>query len=145
MRHSKAWESVTESFEVLGEHLRGHFEQVSGEASTERAAFEKTVRGLLTALEDGFGAAGKALRDPALRHDVANVAGAVRTALLDSVEAAGSQARERLSVPVSRDGGAAAKRATTARKPVARKAATRKTAAGKPAAAKRTTTRRAAG
>jgi len=96
---SKTWEQVGEKFESLGEHLRGHFDEVGVEASSERAAFEKSVRGLMTALEDGFGAAGKAVRDPILRQDVTSVATSVREALLASFETAGEQVRERLARP----------------------------------------------
>ena len=96
---SKAWEQVGEKFETLGDHLRGHFDEVGAEASAERAAFEKSVRGLLSALEDGFNVAGKAVRDPALRDDVSSVATSVREALLATFETAGEQVRDRLSRP----------------------------------------------
>jgi hypothetical protein len=116
---TQAWEQVGEKFETLGEHLRGHFDDVSAEASAERAAFEKSVRGLLTAIEDGFSVAGKAVRDPVLREDVMRVATAVREAMLATFETAGEQVRERLSgpAPTARP---AAKRATAARKTAAR-------------------------
>lgn len=124
---SKAWEQVGEKFETLGEHLRGHFDDVGAEASSERAAFEKSVRGLLTALEDGFNVAGKAVRDPTLREDVTKVATSVREALLATFETAGEQVRERLgrSEP-------APKRAAVTSKPTqpaAKKPAPRKHAA----------------
>lgn len=142
---SDAWEQVGENFEALGQHMRSHFDEVAAEAAAERAAFEKSVRGLLTALEDGFGAAGKAIRDPMLRDDVTNVATAVREALLSTFETAGDQVRERLAGqrPATRP---AAKRApATKRAPAARKATSRDRVARKPAQKKQAPARRAAG
>jgi hypothetical protein len=48
------------------------------------------------AIEDGFGLAGKAIRDPKIRKDLSNVADSVRQALLATMESAGEQVRERL-------------------------------------------------
>lgn len=121
---TQAWEQVGEKFENLGDHLRGHFDEVSADASAERAAFEKSIRGLLTALEDGFAVAGKAVRDPMLREDVTSVATAVREALLATFEGAGEQVRERLSRPV-RTTRPPVKPAATARKATPRKTTTR--------------------
>lgn len=133
---SKAWNQVGEKFETLGEHLRGHFDAVGVDASAERAAFEKSVRGLLTALEDGFSVAGKAVRDPVLREDVTSVATSVREALLATFETAGEQVRERLSQP--RSGvRPSAKRASAVPKPATGKAVGTKSTS-KPAARKRT-------
>lgn len=127
---SKAWEQVGEKFETLGEHLRGHFDDVGAEASAERAAFEKSVRGLLTALEDGFNVAGKAVRDPTLREDVTKVATSVREALLATFETAGEQVRERLARE-SRSEPAPKRAAVTSKptQPAAKKPAPRKHAA----------------
>lgn len=126
---SKAWEQVGERFESLGDHLRSHFDEVNADAAAERAAFERSVRGLLGALEGGFGAARKAVRDPALREDVTNVAESVREALLATFEGAGEQVRERLTRP-ARAVRPAAKQAPAARKTAPGKSATR-AAAGK--------------
>lgn len=128
---SKTWEQVGEKFETLGEHLRGHFDDVGTDASAQRAALEKSVRGLLAALEDGFAAAGKAVRDPVLRDDLTKVAGSVREAMLATFETAGEQVRERMSRP--HDGARpAAKRAAVKRAATPRKAVAKKTAARKP-------------
>lgn len=132
---SKSWEQVGERFESLGTHLRGHFDEVSADASTERAAFERSVRGLLSALEDGFTAARKVVRDPTLRQDVTDVAVSVREALLATFEGAGEQVRERLARPARR-ARPAAKRA-----PAARKTTTGRTAAARKATARKTTAR----
>lgn len=130
---AEAWAQVGEKFETLGEHLRGHFDEVGTEASAERVAFEKSMRGLLAALEDGFGPARRAVRDPALREDVTNVATSVREALLASFETAGEQVRDRLERP-RRAARPAATRAA-ARRPT-QKAAAEKPGT-KPAARKR--------
>lgn len=134
---TQAWEQVEEKFETLGNHLRGHFDEVSSEASAERAAFEKSIRGLLVALEDGFSVAGKAVRDPMLREDVMSVATAVREALLATFESAGEQVRERLSRP-AHSTHPPAKRAAATRKSTSRKVT------AKPLASKATTRKRAA-
>lgn len=135
---SDAWEQVGENFEALGEHLRAHFDTVATDAAAERAAFEKTVRGLLAALEDGFGAARKVVRDPVLREDVTTVATSVREALLSSFETGSGQLRERLSGPRR------LMRPPTKRAPAARKTAARK-AAAKPTAKRAAPAKRAAG
>ena len=130
---SQTWEQVGKKFEVLGEDLRAHFDELRADTATERAAFEKSVRGLLSALEDGFGAAGKALRDPALREDVTSVATSVRDALVATFETAEGEMHERLSRPRRRA------RATMT-SAAARKATPRKTSPGKTSA--RTTSAR---
>lgn len=127
---SKEWEQVGEQFESLGDHLRSHFDEVSTDAAAERAAFERSIRGLLGALEGGFGAARKAVRDPALREDVTKVAESVRAALLATFEDAGEQVRERLNRP-ARAVRPAAKQAPAARKSAARPSAKRAAAPGK--------------
>jgi hypothetical protein len=140
---TQAWEHVGERFETLGDHLRGHFDDVSADAAAERAAFEKSIRGLLAALEDGFNVAGKAVRDPILRQDVMSVATAVREALLATFETAGEQVRERLTrpAPATRP---VAKRAAPAHKPATRKVTARKVAARKTTARKTTARKRSA-
>jgi hypothetical protein len=132
---SNQWEQVSERFEALADHLRGHFDEVGTEASAERTVFERSIRGLLAALEDGFGAAGKAVRDPVLRDDVKSVATSVREALLSTLETAGDQVRERLSPTSTAAEPPPAKRAP-ATKATARKVAA-KPAAGKPTPRKR--------
>jgi hypothetical protein len=134
---TKAWEQVGEKFEVLGTHLRSHFDEVSAEATAERAAFEKSIRGLLASLEDGFGAAGKAVREPVLRQDVTDVAVSVREALLATFESAGEQVRERLTRPVRPTAKPVAAHKTTARKTTAGKAVAGKVAVRKAAPHKR--------
>jgi len=136
---SDAWEQVGENFEALGQHMRAHFDEVASDAAAERAAFEKSVRGLLAALEEGFGAARKTVRDPMLRDDVTSVATSVREALLSTFETAGDQMRERLAGPRR------VVRPTTKRAPAARKTATRKAVAAKPAGKRPAPAKRAAG
>lgn len=104
---AKIWRQVGENFESLGTHLRSHFDDVSAEASAERAAMEKSIRGLLAALDNGFDAARDAVHDAQLRDDVTSVGTAVREALLATFESAGTQVRERLA-PKAKTGAAPA-------------------------------------
>jgi hypothetical protein len=120
---AKAWRQVGEQFDTLGTQLRKHFDEVSAEATTERAAFEKALRALLSALEDGFGTAGKAVRDPALRENLNELSASLREALLSIFEAAGDQVRERISAPIRAS--KTAHQATT-RKPSPRKTSSTK-------------------
>jgi hypothetical protein len=64
---AKAWRHVGEQFDTLGTRVRTHVEEVSAEVHAEREAFETALRAMLSALESGLGAAGKAVRDPAIR------------------------------------------------------------------------------
>jgi hypothetical protein len=124
---AKAWRQVGDQFETLGTRVRKHLDEVSTEAHAERVAFEKALRALISALEKGFGTAGQAVRDPAIREDIYDLAGSVREALLASFETAGDQVREHVPTPIAkpRRGGSAITHAPT------RKAATKKTAARK--------------
>lgn len=94
---SKAWEQVAERCNSLGAHLRQNFDELSADATAERAALEKSLRAMLSALEDGLGATGKVVRDAKLREDITELAASVREALLATFEGAGDQLRERLS------------------------------------------------
>lgn len=126
---AKAWRQVGDQFEMVGIRVRKHLDEISTEAHAERAAFEKALRALLSALEKGFGTAGKAVGDPAIREDLNDLAGAVREALLASFETAGDQVREHLPTPTSKSTGAI--KHAPVRKAGAKKAATRKAAARK--------------
>jgi hypothetical protein len=96
---SKAWHEVEGRFESLGNDLREHFDKVGKEAAAERAGVEESIRSLLAALDDGFGAAGKTVRDAKLRKDLSKIATAVREALITTLEDAGTNVRKRLSAP----------------------------------------------
>jgi hypothetical protein len=93
---SKAWDQVNERFVALGTQVRKSADKMTKGTAVDRAAFEKSVRDMFGAIEDGFGLAGKAIRDPKIRKDLSNVADSVRQALLATMESAGEQVRERL-------------------------------------------------
>ena len=122
---SKAWSTVEGRVESLGKDVRKHLDEVSKQASAEREAVEQSIRSLLSALDDGFGAAAKTVRDPELRKDLSKVAVAVREAVLVTFGGAGSNVRKRLAGPaIKREG-------TAATKPTAAKRTTAKTTTAK--------------
>ena len=126
---SKAWDQVNERLVALGTQVRASADKMTKGTAIDRAAFEKSVRDMFAAIEDGFGLAGKAIRDPKIRGDLSNVADSVRQALLATMESAGEQVRERLPrVPGKRSA------KSTGRKAPASKTETRKAVPGKKAA-----------
>ena len=133
---SKAWDQVNERLVALGTQVRTSAEKMTKGTAIDRAAFEKSVRDMFAAIEDGFGLAGKAIRDPKIRKDVSSVAESVRQALLATMESAGEQVRERLPrapgkrSPTSTGRKAASKTATRKAAPVKRAAAVQKGCAG---------------
>jgi hypothetical protein len=98
---AKTWEQVEKDVERLGRDVRKHFADVNSQTAEEREAVEQSVRALLTAVEDGVTATGKALRDPKLCQDVSKIATSVREALRVTFESAGVQVRERIGRPES--------------------------------------------
>jgi hypothetical protein len=138
---SKAWDQVGERFVALGTQMRKRADQMSKGATVDRAAFERSVRDMYAALEDGFGLAGKAVRDPKIRRELSNVAQSVREALSATVESAGEQARERLPRAALKRSPKAAGRKAVAPKPTARKSP----AAKKAGPASKTTAGRSTG
>jgi hypothetical protein len=131
---SKAWDQVNERLVALGTQVRTSADKMTKGTAIDRAAFEKSVRDMFSAIEDGFGLAGKAIRDPKIRKDLANVADSVRQALLATMESAGEQVRERLPYapgkrsPKSTDRKAAAPKTATRKPASVKKAATTKKA-----------------
>ena len=99
---STSWEDVGKRFEALGARLRADIDAMGDDAVAERAELEKSLRAVLSAMEDIVTAAGKAVRDPSLRKDLLDLATSVREALLSTFQSATSQARERLGEPVRR-------------------------------------------
>lgn len=93
---AREWDQVGKRFTVLGEHLRSHFDDVGADAASEREALERSVRGLMSALEDTISSTGRAVRDPMLRQELAELAASVRSAFLTTLENAGEQVRDRL-------------------------------------------------
>jgi hypothetical protein len=98
---AKTWEKVEKDVERLGRDVRKHFADVNSQTTEERQALEQSVRALLTAVEDGVTATGKALRDPKLCQDVSKIATSMRDALRVTFESAGVQVRERVGRPAS--------------------------------------------
>ena len=92
---TKAWNEVSKSFNSLGKDLRRHFDGAADDLDAERAAIEKSIQLLASTLEDGFGALGKIVRDPALRKNVAEAAASVREALLATFDSASDQVLNR--------------------------------------------------
>lgn len=90
---SKSWEMVGKKFESIGTHLRGRFDEVSKDAAADRAALEKALQALLSAIEDTLATAGKAATDPVLRTELTALAASMREALLATFDAK----REQLS------------------------------------------------
>lgn len=147
----KAWEQVGKRFDSLSSHLRSRFDEVGADAAADRAAFEESLRTLMSALEETLSAAGNVVRDPVLRHDLAELAASLRGAIVTTFETAGEQVRERLVAPVRRVRGngahphvSARSTAKPAAKPAAKKATGAKTAGVKAAGAKATGTKPAA-
>lgn len=145
---SKAWDQVNERLVALGTQVRTSAEKMTKGTAVDRAAFEKSVRDMFAAIEDGFGLAGKAIRDPKIRKDVASVAESVRQALLATMESAGEQVRERLPralgqrSPNSSGRKAASKTARRKAAPVKRAAPVKKAAPGRKATASRSAARK---
>ena len=136
---SKAWDQVNERLVALGTHVRTSADKMSKGTAVDRAAFEKSVRDMFAAIEDGFGLAGRAIRDPKIRKDLSNVADSVRQALFATVESAGEQVRERLPRAPAKRSPKPTGRKTAAPKSATRKVApARKATAGRSGARKRT-------
>jgi len=128
-----AWEKVSESFGSLEADLRQYSATRSAEAAADRAAFEESVKGLISAFEESIGAAARLVRNPALGEDLADMAATIRDAFVATIQAAGQQVRDRLPVT----SGATPGRAVAKRAPApARKAPARKASAGKMTTAK---------
>lgn len=143
---SKAWEHVNERLVALGTQLRKSADKMTKDAAVDRTAFEKSVREMLAAIEDGFGRAGKTIGDSKIRKDLSSVAESVRQALLVTIGSAGEQVRERLPRAPGKRSPISAGRKVAAPKTTARKTATakkaapaRKATAGRSTGRKRTT------
>ena len=97
----------------------------------------ESVRGLVTALGDGFDAVRDSVHDPMVRRDLTAVGESVRAALTSSFDAAGTQLRRRLSQSASDAGTAPAK---TAEPPATHRAKRTPKASAKPATKKHVAT-----
>ncbi len=88
---SQAWREVGKSFESLGLKLKMHLEQ--GVDEKDRESVQSAVRNIGDVLEQGFGALGTAVHDPAVHEDVEKVASSLRDAVAATLEDAGSALR----------------------------------------------------
>ena len=75
------WTEVSKALELVRKDLRRDVKKLETQATTEREQIEKSLRGIVDVLEEGFTTAAKAVRDPQLRKDIADVGKAIRTAL----------------------------------------------------------------
>ena len=139
----KEWQKVSKQVEKIGTHVRSHFGDIGANAAADRVALEKALRGILSAVEEAFGAAGEVVQDRRLRQDLDKLVTAVQRALQATIENVGGQARARITAPVRTARGVAAVKHTPARRAVAPKAAAPEAAAPK-AAARKTAPRQAA-
>ncbi len=140
----KEWQKVSKQVEKIGTHVRSHFGDIGANAAADRVALEKALRGILSAVEEAFGAAGEVVQDRRLRQDLDKLVTAVQRALQATIENVGGQARARIAAPVRTARGVAAVKHTPARRSVAPKAAAAPEAATPKAAARKTAPRQAA-
>jgi hypothetical protein len=75
------WAEVTRALEVVRKDLRRDVKKLESAATIDREKLEKSLRGIVDILDQGFAAASKTVRDPQLRRDIAGVGKAIRTAL----------------------------------------------------------------
>ncbi len=132
----KEWQKVSKQVEKIGTDVRSHFGDIGANAAADRVALEKALRGILSAVEEAFGAAGEVVQDRRLRQDLDRLVTAVQRALQATIENVGGQARARITAPVRKARGVAAVKHTPARRSVAPKAAAPEAATPKAAARK---------
>lgn len=137
----KTWEPVEQTFDALKTHLHDHFAAVGTDITAEQRSLQKSVRGLMRSVEDSLSAVRDSIADPVVRRDLTEVGKTLRTALAESFDVAGAQARQRLSreprshvhrATATKSAGSknGAKPAPTARKTAATKRAPAKKIAG---------------
>jgi hypothetical protein len=81
----KTRERVGDLFESLGNTLRDYLDGLSSDTASDRAEMEKSVRAVISALDEVIVTAGKAVRDPALRKDLTQVVVSVRELLVAAI------------------------------------------------------------
>ena len=121
----KTWEPVEQTFEALKTHLQDHFATVGTDLTAEQRSLQKSVRGLINSVEDGITAVRDSIADPVVRRDLAVVGKTLRAALTESFDAAGAQARQRLSRGPAMHAHHAAAAKSAAKPAAARKTATK--------------------
>ena len=94
---NKPWERVAKDFDAIGDRLR---QQVKENVATEsdRAAFDKAVHALLSALDDSLQAASRIARDAQLRADLKEFATSMRAAVQETF----GEARDKVTTTVKR-------------------------------------------
>ena len=95
---NKSWEQVVKSLELIGTQLRRQIDHTSTATDDDRAAFDKAVHALLSALDDSVQAASRLARDPVLREDLTEFGSSLRDAVVVTFEGA----REHVSTTVER-------------------------------------------
>ena len=81
----KTRERVGDLLESLGKTLREYRDGLSSDTASDRAEMEKSVRAVISALDEVVVTAGKAVRDPALRKDLTQVVVSMREVLVAAV------------------------------------------------------------
>lgn len=89
----ESWDEVGTRFETFGKHVRQHFASGSAASSADRVQLEKSARALVSTVEDTLAAAGGVIKDTKLRQDLAELASAIRDALVTSLDSAGTLIR----------------------------------------------------
>jgi hypothetical protein len=74
-----AWAEVGDRFGELGLKLKLHYEQAGGQ--TDDGEMRKALEELRASVDSAFDAVGNAVKDPAVKQDARDVAGALRDAL----------------------------------------------------------------
>jgi len=95
---NKSWEQVGKSLEMIGTQLRRQIDHTRTVTDGDRAAFDKAVHALLSALDDSIQAASRLARDPVLREDLTEFGSSVRDAVVATFEGA----RDHVSTTVER-------------------------------------------
>ncbi|HEY8302600.1 MAG TPA: hypothetical protein VIG48_11930 [Jatrophihabitans sp.] len=90
---SASWDEVGTRFETFGEHVRQHFATGSAASAADRVQLEKSARALVAAVGDTLSAAGGVVTDTEVRQDLSDLADAIRTALVTSLDSAGTLIR----------------------------------------------------
>ena len=111
-----SWQQVAKNFDAIGARLRKEVDEVTAAGDSDRAAVEKAVHSLLTALDDTLQVASRIARDPQLHKDVKALAVSVR----DAAQASFGEVRGHVTTTVKRSHHAPA--SSAARKRTATKA-----------------------
>lgn len=85
---SDAWSKVSEQFDKVGRQLRSHLDDAGARQEAKDAA-----RGLADAVDQGFDAIGRAVRDESIREDVRELGRTLREALTSSIDKFGERVR----------------------------------------------------